>query len=145
MVNKISDLPTDVQLHILSYTYAIQPTSLLRDIKSFVEDGKKVLEFYNNLPIFLQELAYGENLNFLLNDLYRYCNDFIATRHGFNERFHDIFKRNFLISRMECNVIDWYIDTVLMNKNVSSQIIMFWGLLTYEERNDFLQTFRQVY
>ena len=58
--------------------------------------------------------------------------------YGYVDNFYNIFKRNIYLQTNES--IDKYIN-ILEKKNVKTQINIFLGLLTIDERNDVIQQF----
>jgi hypothetical protein len=136
----IAKLPMDIILHIIPYTYQLQNKVLLSDIKSYTET-KTLLsnDYYNYWIIEMQYAEEGyEDKYWLLNDIFVYANNDNPTMYGYDEHFYNIFKRNpFLQSNQD---IDRYILN-LEKKDVCSQINIFLGMLTPEQRNELLVKF----
>jgi hypothetical protein len=135
----IQNLPLDIVLQIIPYTYNVQDKPLLNDIVNYKESKKVLLELYYNFWIIeAQSIDPKEDKNWLINDLFAYANNYNATMYGYIEKFYNIFLRNnFLQSKED---VDKYICN-LEGKNVSTQINIFLGLLTIKERKDVISNF----
>jgi hypothetical protein len=135
----IDKLPTDIVLQIIPYTYNIQNINLLKDIKNYNNQKTHLLELYYNFWIIKMQSEDPEEYKYwLLNDIIGYCNWYVAIMNGYVEYFYSILNRNiFLKTREKMNK---YIIN-LEKKNISSQINIFLGLLTIEERNRIIKTF----
>lgn len=133
----ISRLPRDIILKIIPYTYNFQNKNLLDDIKNYKEI-KTTLEniYYETWIVELQSLDPEDDKNWLINDIFAYANDYNAIMYGYIDKFYNIFKRNVFLQANHEN-IDNYIYS-LQQKHVSSQINIFLGLLTIDERNELL-------
>ena len=139
----VKKLPLNIILHIIPYTYMVQEKQLLDDIHHY-NDSKKILLqlYYQYWNVEMRNYFIGKNnyLYWLLNDIFAYANEYIPSRNGYNEKFYEIFKRNTrLVSKQQ---IDKYIH-LLEQKQVSTQINIFLGLLTIKERNDIIQNFEK--
>uniref|UniRef100_A0A6C0JGR1 Uncharacterized protein n=1 Tax=viral metagenome TaxID=1070528 RepID=A0A6C0JGR1_9ZZZZ len=131
----IDKLPMDIILHIIPYTYNFQKKDLLNDIKSYSE-AKTLLSnnYYNYWIIFVQSQE-PQDKYWLINDIFAYANNYNATMYGYVDEFYNIFKQNpFLQSNQD---IDRYILN-LEKKDVTSQINVFLGMLTPDQRNDII-------
>ena len=133
----LTKLPSDIISRIISYTYEIQDKSLLNDIIHYHHSKKILLELYYKFWIIdMQSPDSDEDKNWLINDIFAYANNYKATMHGYIDEFYNIFKRNNLLQRND--QIDKYVMFLLDKKHVSSQINIFLGLLTPNERNDII-------
>jgi hypothetical protein len=74
----------------------------------------------------------------LINDIFGYANDHEPTMLGYVDHFYDIFKRNKFL-QTNAKIIK-YISN-LEKKSIISQINVFLGLLTINERNDIIVDF----
>jgi len=137
MIDFIQRLPIDIVLRIIPYTYGIQDKTLLRDIANYKETRTLLLGLYHTFwKIQMQEEG-DEDKNWLINDIMGYANNHKATMYGYVDTFYNIFKRNVFLR--STNEIDKYVFN-LDKKEVSSQINIILGLLTIEERKDFVNT-----
>jgi len=133
----ISRLPRDIISKIIPYTYNFQNKILLDDIKNYKEIKTTLLElYYRTWIIELQSQDPEDDKNWLINDIFAYANDYNATMYGYIDKFYNIFRRNVFLQQNHEN-IDNYINS-LEEKDVSSQINIFLGLLTIDERNELL-------
>ena len=131
----ISKLPMDIIHHIIPYTYNFQNKDLLDDIKSYSESKTILSNYYYNYWIIFIQSQEPQDKYWLVNDLFAYANNYNATMYGYVEEFYNIFKRNpFLQSNQD---IDRYILN-LEKKDVTTQINVFLGMLTPNQRNDII-------
>jgi hypothetical protein len=132
----MNKLPRDIVLQIIPYTYQLQNKNLLNDIINY-KKAKTVLHelYYKYWIIDLQSIDPDEHKYWLINDIFAYANNYNATMYGYLDIFYNIFKRNMFLKTNED--IDTYVSN-LEKKDVSSQINIFLGLLTIEERNDII-------
>jgi len=134
----MNKLPLDIVLQIIPYTYQLQNKNLLEDIINYKETKSLILELYYKYWIIdLQSIDPDDHKYWLINDIHAYANNYNATMYGYIDNFYDIFKRNMFLQTNED--IDSYVSN-LEKKDVSSQINIFLGLLTIEERNEIIFT-----
>ena len=133
----IHNLPLDIILLIIPYTYQIQNKNLLEDIKDYKEKKSILLELYNKYWIIdgLEEDKYC-----LINDIFGYANNNKATMYGFTKSFYNLFKRNISLQLKTDNYINKCLNN-LKKKNVNTQINIFLGLFSISERNDLIINF----
>ena len=133
---RIRELPTDIILYIRPFTYCIQSQELQEDIYSFVQSERMISNIYYHKWFFLN---YGENNDreWLINDIFRFCNEDKATMFGYVDKFYRICRRHRLLENVSKDRIDDFIQT-LENKHVNNQIYFFWGLFTPMERDFFI-------
>lgn len=135
LVELIEKLPLDVVMQIIPYTYHLQNKELLNDIKSYTETKILLSKYYYNYWIVFLENNEDEDKNWLINNIFAYANNYKPTMNGYDEQFYNIFKRNaFLQSNQD---IERYVAN-LEKKDVTSQINIFLGLLTLQERGEFI-------
>jgi len=131
----IRKLPMELVLQIIPYTYCLQNKTLLHDIKNYTESKTILSNYYYNYWIIFIQSQEPQDKYWLVNDLFAYANNYNPTMNGYDEHFYNIFKRNtFLQSNKD---IDRYILN-LEKKDVSSQINIFLGMLTPNQRNDII-------
>ena len=155
----IKFLPQNIKDHILSYHCRSQPNYLLLDIESFVE-SKKELEriYYDYFQNYMGEFNLPlEDKYWIINDLVRFLNQNVPTMLFYHDLFYNVFERNIylftrkktsLINRLSSciisnnqikrKVIDRYIK-ILDDKDIMTQINLYWGLMTPEERNGMVE------
>ena len=140
MKDFIQRLPFDIVSLIIPYTYNIQDKSLLRDIVNYTESKNILLDsYYTCWIIERQSLDPEEHKNWLINDIFGYANDYNALMFGYIDKFYNIFLRNKCLKSNDD--IHKYIYK-LEGKNVSTQINIFLGLLTVNERKEVISNFR---
>lgn len=126
---KLSRLPREIINLILFYSHSYQPKCLLDDIKNINIVKRDLMIMYSHYWEY-------EDMEWLINDIISYANDYNATMFGYVDKFNNIFLRHM---RLE-NVlqVENYIRS-LERKNVLTQINVFLGLMTVEERNQLIK------
>ena len=119
-----------VHRHIIPYTYLPQSKGLLRDICNYTQDIKLIEDTYYtryNEFILLTDLlhyhGYSYNLNYISNSLLALMNRHIQLKHK--------------------DVIDLnnYITTITKSNKRKRNIKFIWGLMTPDERNEFINKY----
>jgi hypothetical protein len=131
----IEKLPMDIVLQIIPYTYHLQNKDLLDDIKSYTETKTLLFNNYYNYWIIFIQSQEPQDKYWLVNDLFAYTNNYNPTMNGYVEQFYNIFKRNIFLHGNQD--IDRYILN-LEKKHVNSQINVFLGMLTPNERSELI-------
>jgi len=126
----IKRLPIEIRLHIIPYTYQVQPNILLRDIEHFKETQTILFRMYR---VYWEEIQPGEDKNWLMNDLFAYANHYKATMYGYVDNIYRIFRRNKRLNTVDD--IHRYIRKI-EEKPSDTQINIVLGLFTLHERTD---------
>jgi hypothetical protein len=135
----IHRLPDDIILYIIPYTYNIQNKNLLEDIRNYRDSKQILLEIYHQFwMIYMRSQNLEEYKDWLINDLFGYANEHEPTMFGYVEHFYDIFKRNKLL-QTNAKIIKYVSN--LEKKQITTQINVFLGLLTINERKDVIAEF----
>ena len=137
MKDFIEKLPLDIILQIIPYTYNVQNKELLNDIISYKETHSLLSELYYNYWIVYAEQEPEQDRNWLINDIFGYANNDVATMYGYVDKFYTIFKRNIFLKTEKA--IDKYVK-ILDKKNVNTEINIFLGLLQANERDEFINS-----
>jgi hypothetical protein len=141
-VEFIHKLPSDILSQIIPYTYNTQSKELLQDIVNYTKIKRQLLQVYFDFWVIDREEPEPEDKNWLINDIILYANNDIATMLGYVDKFYNICKRNI---QLQTNYhVDRYIS-ILENKNVSTQINVFLGLLYPHERDLFFYSYHLYY
>jgi hypothetical protein len=98
---------------------------LLEDIKDFYKSKQILYHIY--------ETKHHDTEDWIVNDLYRYYNNDIPTMHGFVNKFYDILSRRYMSKKLQLSI-----DKIDYQKNIKFQLNCFLGLLTPNERLDFI-------
>jgi len=131
----IIQLPKEIINHIISYTYQLQPKCLLEDIESFHESRHRVNAIFHQIYAVGWNMDYPEEKYWLSNDLIGYMNKWGLTGLSYEDCFYNIFYRHYrLCSRSGVNL---YL-AALKDGPIESEINIFWGLLTKNEREEFI-------
>ena len=121
---------------IIPYTYEPQSKSLTNDIKNFYSTKATANKLYYDR--FVIEIGEPEpsDKDYLINDLFWFSNQSIPTMNGYVDSFLNLFLRNISLKTNE-QVLGYIRKTE--EREVATQINIFWGLFTLEERNSFLK------
>jgi hypothetical protein len=130
-----NNLPIELIYIILSYTYEPQSTLLTSDIQNYYKTKPIVEALYFDRYVVDFGEAEPSNKDWLINDLFRYANRRAPTINGYVESFYQMFFKYLLLTTPE--QVNQMVKTI-EGKPLVTQINMFWGLFTPEERNDFL-------
>jgi hypothetical protein len=117
-------LPIELCHMIISYTYTPQSISLTTDIKNYCATKTDIINLY-------KEEIQDDYDGWLSNDLIGYANRNVATIFGLTDDFYVIFLKYIQLKTRE--QVDAYFIT-LMDKDMSAQINIMWGLFTVEDR-----------
>lgn len=137
----IKRLPTDIILQIIPYTYNLQNKNLLNDIINYKKIKSLLLELYHKYWIIDNHQEEQEDKYWLINDIVGYANNDKATMFGYVDHFYNILKRNISLKTNEA--VDIYINK-LEEKKVDTQINIYLGLLTANERKDLITNFYKI-
>jgi hypothetical protein len=117
-------LPIELCHMIISYTYTPQSISLTTDIKNYCATKTDIINLY-------KEEIQDDYDGWLSNDLIGYANRNVATIFGLTDDFYVIFLKYIQLKTRE--QVDAYFIT-LLDKDMSAQINIMWGLFTVEDR-----------
>jgi len=125
----LARMPKEIINLILFYSHSYQPKYLLEDIKN-------VNIVKGDLFIMYRHYWEYEDMDWLINDIFSYANEYNATMYGYVDKFYKIFLRHACLENIL--EVEKYIRS-LERKEVISQINIFLGLMTVEERNELLK------
>ena len=135
VTNFVQKLPEDILKRIIPYTYNSQPSILLRDIRNYHNTLQLINKIYYQYWVIDRfSTAIGSKWE-LINDIEVYANHNTPTMVSFIDNFRHIWFRNFTLNNND------EFESFIMKynrKSVSTQINMFWGMLTPNERNQFI-------
>lgn len=130
----IQKLPDELISIIMSYTYNIQNKELRQDIKNYHLTFSAINEIY--LERFMEyNDPIRESQEWLNNDVYGFCNNHVAIMFGYVDDFYKIFFQHPLLNTK--SKLDKYI-VVLEQKDVKIQNRIFWGLMSPQQRHQFI-------
>jgi len=140
----LSFVPIEIASHIIQYTYRPQNKQLLSDIINFTESKTKLLELYLLNCAKMNDYETTQYANWLANDIVFYMNTFRHTGvlygGGYVDNFYSRLSRNpFLNSKSK---IDKYVIHLSKNGNVMKEVNIYLGLLTIQERSEFIQWYQ---
>lgn len=130
----IQKLPDELISIIMSYTYNIQNKELRQDIKDYHLTFSAINDIY--LERFMEYIdPIQESQEWLNNDVYGFCNNDVASMHGYVDDFYKIFFQHPLLNTK--SKLDKYI-AILELKDVKIQNRIFWGLMSPLQRHKFI-------
>ncbi len=136
--NILSFLPIEIIYMILPYTYEPQSKLLTNDIKNFYTTKAIAHKLYYERFVIEWNEPEPSDKDWLINDLFGFSNQLIPTMNGYVDNFYNLFLRNISLKTNE--EVLGYIQKI-EQRQVITQINIFWGLFTKEERNAFLKRF----
>jgi hypothetical protein len=129
-------LPIEIIFMIIPYTYEPQGKSLTNDIKNFYSTKATASKlYYERFVIEVGEPEPGDK-DWFVNDLICRANQAVPTQYGYVDNFYNLFLRNVCLKTREEVLV--YIQKT-ETREVSTQINIYWGLFSSEERNSFLK------
>jgi hypothetical protein len=130
-------LPIELIHIILKYMEQPQPPLLVADILSFIKTRAYVCNAYYNKWIIGLDSSFGEDIDWLENDIIRYANNYVPTMIDIQPKFRNILHRFCKFIKVEHLSVHTFIKK---NNNIYSKtkINMLWGLLTPTERGEFI-------
>ena len=127
--NNLSRMPREVVKLILFYTHSYQPKLLLNDIENINIIKNNLLQKYWDC------WEDDESNYWLVNDIFSFANEYHASMYGYRKKYYDIFLRHTCVkSNLQ---VHKYIKN-LGGRAIGSQINILLGLLTPDERNEFI-------
>jgi hypothetical protein len=134
----MNKLPEDILNLIITYTYTPQNKKLLDDIRDYYESKSYILSTYSNKCLFNDD----SDLEWIINDIFRFANEWQPSIYGYKDKFIDIWKRHFLIKNYE----QFYNHMIMFDKfTIHKQINLFWALMTIDEREEFIKEFAYIF
>jgi hypothetical protein len=146
--------PREIALQIMQYTYQVQDKTLLGDIVNFTKSKARLyflyLTYFTMRELYFLYLTYftmreesDEYESWLSNDIVLYMNNFRHTGvlygGGYVDKFYTRLSRNPFLNTRE--KIDRYVVNLGINgvDGITKEIRIYLGLLTSEEREEFIE------
>ena len=133
----LSPLSSEIKEVIIKLTYQTKCKDLLLDIVSFVDIKNKIITGYASY--YTSTHDYSRDI-WIYNDLLGFTNNNIGLIFTFNSDFYKIFRRNITIRNNIKYTTGSSILDVLCKNTASMNINIILGLLTPDERIQFLKT-----
>lgn len=136
-------IPKEIMFHIMSYTYSPQLKELQNDIIDYTRSVSFIKELYIACWGGVWHLSPAESMDWLENDLIYYINNYEATNEGYTDHFYDVFMRSVQLNTRE-KVIRMFkhrFGIRPIESDTLQNIHFIFGLLTIQERNDFISGF----
>jgi hypothetical protein len=134
----MNKLPQELIAKIISYTYSCQNKDLLEDVKSYVGLKQVVLADYYRMWIVEIRSPENQDKNWLANDISLFLNDYEASMNGYTKTYLAAFRRLFKLKNKSYEEIV-HISFRLWDIEVNYIINFLWGLLTTEQRHQFIK------
>lgn len=130
----LKKIPLDIIINeIIPFTYRIQPSSHLHDIRSFYSDMNLI-----------ENMFYEQNDIVVLNDLIRFCNNFISPVYDITKKYENILRRHQCLqskTKEELRHFVFYVFHRNLLENTVHKIKFLFGLLTPNERTRYFNHF----
>ena len=140
----INKLPIEVIYIIHSFAYKFQPLELRKDIISYYQT-KQIIEefFYHKYSLSLiNDKSHYKHLLFHIHsyltglpNIYTYC----------QHKLFNVCKRNYMLKNKSNDFIQPIMLYLFSNHKVDIRFRIYWGLLTVEERDEFIQKQQMYY
>jgi len=139
----IQNLPIELISIIISYSYSPQPIEITKDILSYFESKAIIRSIFYMRYKDLMPYERNVDMNWLVSDILCFMNRHRAAFYIFQDQFYVICKRNYMLRDAE-NVRIRKLVNKAFNKNIFFQFHVYWGLLTPNERNHFIEIQKKI-
>tara|TARA_B100000809_G_C14762740_1_gene396436 strand:+ start:175 stop:612 length:438 start_codon:yes stop_codon:yes gene_type:complete len=143
LIERLHNLPYELFEMIRRMTYQLQPKILLNDIKNYHETKKIIDNYYYNKFEYQLEGYPKADRNWLANDICCYLNNNVAMMLSIEDKYINTLRRfignNSKSNQDLSNMIKWY-----SNLDSNSEINMYWGLMTPEERDEMVSYYTTI-
>ena len=143
LTRNIRNLPIELISIICSYSYSPQPIEIRNDILSYFESRTIIRQLFSCRYKDLMPYERYADMNWLVSDILCFMNRHRATFHRFQDQFYDICKRNYMLRERENESIHKMVNNA-RNRNIFFQFHIYWGLLTPDERNRFIEIQKKI-
>jgi len=143
-------LPTEIfNFNILPYIYNFQITDLLEDIRSYHTTINLAKKYYYSKIIIEWGEEEPEDSNWIMNDIGRFINNDSPIIEEYSSFFFSIWDRSFAYQHFTKNKNEVekasYTINMYFSKNTKKSFHQYWGLMTAEEREEFINMFCFLY
>ena len=135
------NLPIDIQYKILSYIHCPQSKDILDDIESFYATNNAIRQIYNE--IWIDDSDEFSPEEWIVNDMLEYLNNSNLFISNTEEQYYKILSINPFLSSV--NKMNLYIKKIYSTPGYNSEINILWGLMTQEDRIDFINYIQIIY
>ena len=143
LTKNIRNLPIELISIIISYSYSPQPIEITKDVISYFESRTIIRSMFSERYLDLMPYERDADLNWLVSDILCFMNNNRATYYRYQDQFYEICKRNYMLR----NADNYRIKKIANRahyKNVFFQFHVYWGLLTPDERNRFIEIQKKI-
>ena len=139
----IRNLPIELISIIISYSYSPQPIEITKDILSYFESKATIRSMFSIRYYDLMPYEKDADLNWLVSDVLCFMNRNLANYYRYQDQFYAICKRVYMLRDAE-NFRIKKIANRSHYKNILFQFNVYWGLLTPDERNRFIDIQKKI-
>ena len=139
----LNRLPTELMLIIRAYSYSPQPIEIRNDLISYFESKATIRNLFYLRYEDLMPYERDADMNWLVSDILCFMNHNRATYYKYQDQFYEICKRNYMLRNAEHPRIK-RIANRAHYKSVFFQFHVYWGLLTPDERNRFIEIQKKI-
>lgn len=135
----INKLPIEILYHVMSYSYKIQPKDLRNDIISFYKTNNNIRNIFTIRYASNSLINKYEYLKHLLFHLVSYLTGIKNMYTNCPYILFDVYKRNYMLKTVENKILFYIENNIYSNNYFGFNYKMYWGLLTPQERNKFIE------
>ena len=139
----IRRLPQDIVNHIIPYTYTVQSIEITKDIHSYYESKKIIKKIFYDRFQHLFQYEKDADINWLVSDIICFMNQNRASYYMYVDQLYNIFRRVYRLKYMDDSTLKKIVNKC-QKKNVHYQFHIYWGLLTPNERNRFIEIQKKI-
>ena len=139
----IRNLPIELISIIISYSYSPQPIEITKDVISYFESRTIIRSMFSIRYQDLMPYERDADMNWLVSDILCFMNNNRATYYKYQDQFYEICKRNYMLRNAEHPQIK-RIANQAHYKSIFFQFHVYWGLLTPDERNRFIEIQKKI-
>ena len=136
------NLPNEIQLHILGFTYLPQKKELIDDIHTFYRFTTRTSDCYYKRWIVGMHSLLPEDANWLANDIMRFLNnDHPTLYYGYLPRYTDVMQRMYKLQK--CTPAE-LVNQIVKLENIESSKVhlkVVSALMSCQERQDFINEY----
>lgn len=134
----INKLPIELFYHVLSYSYKYPPSSIRDDIISYIESRNIIRNIFYCKYLSLFTIEKKADIKHLVFHLHCYNTGLSNIYDGYEPKILELCNRNYMYSKNQNYNIQNLINIAYPVQNHELRFGTVWGLLTPEERNQFI-------
>ena len=143
LTRNIRNLPIELILIIRAYSYSFQPIEIRNDLLSYFESKNIIRNLFSLRYQDLMPYERDADMNWLVSDLLCFMNRNRSNFYKFRDEFNDICHRIYMLRDADPEKIRKIVNGTYA-KNIFFQFNVYWGLLTIDERNRFMEIQKKI-